>query len=207
MRNSLRHVHWIGGGSGSGKSTIARRLARERGWRLYDTDAAMRDHARRAAPEQTPFLQEFMAMGMDERWVERSPRTMLETFHWFRGEGFGLMVEDLLALPPGPPVVAEGFRLLPNLVAPLAAAGRAVWLLPTPEFRRAAIRSRSGAGWGFLGDTSDPDRAERNLVERERLFTERLRGEVARLGLPAVEVGNGMSEDRSFSAVSEVFGL
>ena len=33
-------------------------------------------------------------MDMDERWVSRSPETMLETFGWFRGEGFGLIVED-----------------------------------------------------------------------------------------------------------------
>jgi hypothetical protein len=36
---------------------------------------------------------------------------MLETFHWFRGEGFGLIIEDLLALPPDQDVIAEGFRL------------------------------------------------------------------------------------------------
>ncbi len=41
-------------------------------------------------------------MDMDERWVHRNPETMLETFHWFRGEGFGLIVEDLLRLPDGP---------------------------------------------------------------------------------------------------------
>ena len=41
-------------------------------------------------------------MDMDERWVNRSPGTMLETFHWFRGEGFGLIVEDLLRLPAEP---------------------------------------------------------------------------------------------------------
>ncbi|GAB4000750.1 hypothetical protein GCM10029992_33790 [Glycomyces albus] len=143
-----------------------------------------------------------MAMDMDRRWVERSPLTMLETFHWFRGEGFDLIAEDLRAMPPGPPVLAEGFRLLPRLVAPLAAAGRAVWLLPTAEFRRAAIRSRSEAGWQFLRDTSDPDRAARNLAERDRLFTDRLRGEVARLGLPAVEIGTGMSEDEVFATVA-----
>jgi hypothetical protein len=29
------------------------------------------------------------------------------TFGWFRGEGFGLIVEDLLTLPAGPGVIAE----------------------------------------------------------------------------------------------------
>lgn len=109
----MRHVYWIGGGSGAGKSTIARRLAERHGWRLYPTDDVMADHARRTTAEEAPLLHEFMAMDMDERWVNRSPDTMLETFHWFRGEAFELIVEDLLRMPKETGVVVEGFRLLP----------------------------------------------------------------------------------------------
>src|SRR6185437_10318240 len=141
LRARLRDVYWIGGGSGAGKSTIARRLAARHGLRLYATDDVMADHGRRSSPADSPFLAEFAAMDMDERWVSRPPETMLETFHWFRGEGFGLIVEDLLRLPPG--VIAEGFRLLPRLVRPLLSVpGHAVWLCPTPGFRRAAFSHR-----------------------------------------------------------------
>ena len=59
---ALGHVYWIGGGSGSGKSTIARRLAANHGLRLYSTDDVMSDHTRRCSPEDCPFLTEFMAM-------------------------------------------------------------------------------------------------------------------------------------------------
>src|SRR5262249_974099 len=77
------------------------RLADKHGLRLYSTDEATGDHARRWLPEDCPNLAEFVEMSMDQRWVDRSPQTMLETFHWFRGEGFGLIIEDLLALPLG----------------------------------------------------------------------------------------------------------
>jgi predicted kinase len=38
LRARLRHVYWIGGGSGAGKSTIARRVASRHGLRVYATD-------------------------------------------------------------------------------------------------------------------------------------------------------------------------
>ncbi|KAB8187639.1 hypothetical protein FH610_000200 [Microbispora catharanthi] len=207
-RERLRHVYWIGGGSGSGKSTIARRIADRYGMRLYDTDAVMPDHARRMPVEQAPYLGRFAAMDMDERWVARSPREMLETFHWFHGEGFTLIVEDLLALPTDLPVVAEGFRLLPGLVQPLLAEVRhAVWLLPTPRFRRAVFDSRGGPAWGFLAKTGDPQRALRNLLQRDALFTDRLTEQTRHLGLYGLRVASGSNEEDLARRVSAVFGL
>ena len=204
----LQHAYWIGGGSGAGKSTIARRVAAEHGLRVYATDDAMAEHARRGSPGDAPLLHRFMAMDMDERWVSRSPQAMLETFHWFRGEGFQMIVEDLLRLPRGPDVIVEGFRLLPHLVAPLLSTpNRAVWLLPTPGFRQAAVERRGGAAWGFLARTGDPDLALRNLLERDRLFTDVLREETARLGLPTIEVDTAMSEDDLAGRVTALFGL
>jgi hypothetical protein len=207
LRTRLGHVRWIGGGSGAGKSTVARRLAARHGLHLYVTDEVMADHAARSTPEEAPELDRFAAMDMDERWVERSPTAMLDTFHWFRGEGFALIVEDLLRLPSGEPVIAEGFRLLPHLVAPLLADTRhAVWLLPTPAFRRAAFERR-GTTWDIAGRTRDPDRALRNLLARDELFTDRLAAEAERLGLPAIEVHGGMAEDELVDLVGRRFGL
>src|SRR5262245_22303149 len=98
-REQLKHVYWIGGGSCAGKSTIARRIAAQHGLAVYSTDDVMADHARRSTPEQSPLLHRFMAMDMDERWLNRQPQNMLETFHWFQGECFNMIVEDLLRLP------------------------------------------------------------------------------------------------------------
>jgi 2-phosphoglycerate kinase len=206
LRARLRNVYWIGGGSGGGKSTIARRLATTYGLSVYATDDVMLDHARRSTPGDAPELARFMEMGMDERWVDRSPDTMLDTFHWYRGEGFALIVEDLLRLSTDTGVVAEGFRLLPHLIEPLLEdRNRAVWLLPTPRFRWAAFNSR-GTAWDIANRTSDPERAQRNLLERDRMFTDRLVAETRRRGLPAVELDT-MSEDVLFRIVAEKFGL
>ena len=207
LREQLRHVYWIGGASGAGKSTIARHLAARHGLHNYATDDAMPEHARRSTPEESPYLSEFIAMDMDQRWLTRSPETMLETFHWYRGEGFGLIVEDLLGLPSEPGVVVEGFRLLPQLVQPLLAEpGHAVWLLPSPGFRRAAFDSR-GSTWKIAGQTSDPPRALDNLLTRDHMFTERLRRETKGLGVPTIEVDTHTTEDDLIEQVSKAFGL
>jgi 2-phosphoglycerate kinase len=207
LRERLRHVYWVGGGSGGGKSTIARRLAARHGLDLYVTDDVMTDHARRSTPADSPFLSQFAAMDMDERWANRSPETMLETFHWFRGEGFGLILEDLLRYPAQSGVIAEGFRLLPGLVKPLLARpGHAVWLLPTPAFRRAAFESR-GSLWEIARKTSDPDRALRNLLDRDQMFTERLSREAKGLGLHVIEVGTPITEDDLADRVAKALEL
>jgi 2-phosphoglycerate kinase len=206
-REALRDVYWIGGGSAAGKSTVARRIAVRYGLQLYATDDAMSDHAGRSSPESAPLLHRFIAMDLDERWVRRSPQEMLDTFHWFHGEGFEAIVDDLGRLARTSGVIAEGFRLLPSQVKPLLAdPRRAVWLLPTPDFRRAVFEAR-GPEWGFLAKTSDPAKALRNLLERDRLFTARLREETRRLELPAIEIDAATAEEELTRRVAEAFGL
>ncbi|GAA2165411.1 MULTISPECIES: hypothetical protein [Glycomyces] len=210
IRERLRHVYWIGGGSGAGKSTVAAALADRYGLQRYGTDESMPDHARRTTAAEAPYLHEFKGMSMDERWLDRSPEVMLETFHWFRGEGFDLIVEDLLAMPPDQGIVVEGFRLLPGLVAPLLADRRqAVWMLPTADFRAFAVDKRAKATGrpGFIHQTSDPERAGRNLAERERMFAERLREETRELGLQAITVDAAVPESESVRRVAALFGL
>ena len=208
LQDQLRHVYWIGGGSGAGKSTVTRSIAAEHGLQPYVTDDVMADHAKRSTPRDCPLLHMFMAMDMDQRWVSRSPEAMLETFHWFRGEGFDMIIEDILYMPKEPGVLIDGFRLLPHLVKPLLAdASHAVWLIPTPEFRQAVFESRGGPKWGFIAKTGDPERALRNVLERDAMFTERLYQEAQRLRLNTIKVFVGMTESELAGRVAEAFGL
>lgn len=203
----LRHVYWLGGGSGGAKSTVARHLAERHGLRYYGTDDVMSDHAARSTAADAPRLAEFIAMNMDQRWVHRSPEVMLDTFHWFQGEGFDHIVADLLALPDAPGILVEGFRLLPRLVAPLLTdRSRALWLLPTPEFRERALDHRGGT-WTIAGRTSDPARALGNLLTRDRMFTDRLTAELRELDLPALTVDGSATEQELTDCVAAHFGL
>jgi 2-phosphoglycerate kinase len=188
LEQALQHVRWIGGASGAGKSTVADRLAERYGLRLYRTER-FSDYLPRTTPASAPMLHAFMAMDMDERWVNRPPRVMFETFHGFHGECFDLVVEDLLALPREPPILVEGFTLLPRLVMPLInRLTQAVWLLPTSDFRRAAFERR-GTTWTIPAKTTDPRRAFENLLMRDAMFTDELRSKARTSGAQVIEVG------------------
>jgi hypothetical protein len=69
------------------------------------------------------------------------------------------------------------------------------------------MESRGGPTSGFLARTSDPQRALRNLLERDRMFTDFLRAETARLDVPVIEVDASVGEDELSRRVAEVFGI
>lgn len=203
----LRHVRWLGGGSGAGKSTVARLLAERYGFRLYSTDEMQAAHTARSNPVDHPLLHAFMAMSMDERWVRRTPEEMFRTFHGFQGEGFELLLEDLLALPVDRPILTEGYKLLPRLVAPLLCrSDQAMWLIPSPEFRRAAL-ARRGSTWSIAGRTGGPEIALTNLLARDALYTEEVFRQAVALQLPTIEVDGSMSVDELVERVEKCLGI
>src|SRR5579884_2371853 len=207
LSQRLQHIRWLGGGSGAGKSTVARLLAEKYALRLYSIDEMQAAHTARSNPIDHPLLHAFMGMSMDERWVKRTPGEMFATFHGFQGEGFELMLEDLLELPTDLPVLVEGYKLLPRLVAPLLSRpDQAVWLIPTPEFRRAALASR-GSLWSIASRTGDPETALANLLARDALYTEEVFRQAVALQLTTIEVNGSASVDELMARVEKCLGI
>jgi 2-phosphoglycerate kinase len=203
----LEHVRWIGGGSGAGKTTLSRILAERFACRIYSSDNAMREHSARLDPAEAPLLHAFMRSDTDERWVRRDPLTMAQTFHWFHGEGFDLIVEDLRRIPNDRLVLAEGFRLLPRLVEPhLSDRRHAAWLIPTPRFRRETFLRRRAPD-AFWSATSNPERALANLLERDRIFTDALAAEAAQADLTLLPVDGARAPDDLATELAMRLGL
>lgn len=208
MQKALNHILWLGGASGAAKSTTTQHLAKTYGLTVYDTDERMGDHARRASARgDCPLLDQFLAMSMDQRWVDRAPQEMLESFHWYCGEGFDLIVEDLMAMPRDQRILVEGFRLLPHLVQPLiGSSSQALWLIPTPAFRQSAFEAR-GTTWEIAHQTSNPQVALQNLLTRDALFGLRLTKQLDGSGLPYLEVDGARSEAQLMNDVATHFQL
>ena len=132
----------------------------------------------------------------------------LRSFH----HRFPLVLEDLLALPAGTAIVAEGFGLLPALVAPvLSSPHQAAWLIPTESFKRASMTRRNKPS--FAREVSDPRRAADNLFRRDMLLAALVRkqAEVRRLTIVDVDGSQKAGEvadalERQFAICEEVAG-
>ena len=180
----LSHVLWIGGGQGSGKSSIARALSRRFDLQLYVIDHRVWVHEPRM-PET-----EFRTLSMDERWVDATPRQMLDWFVTTSRHRFRLVLEDLAALPPSPVAIVEGPQLFPTSVsAVLRQADQALFLIPNLDEQRERLLAR-----GPILGTSDGLRARANATERDLMITQRFSWEAGDLRLTALQVDAPLNE-------------
>lgn len=175
---------WIGGGTGSGKSTAARALAVEHGLRRFAVDAFWYAYdARWARPRKSP----------DEQWLETPPEVQAAEFEETSRRMMGYALDDLAALPDVPTVV-EGPQILPDLVPP---GDQAVFLDPTPEFQRWVLEQRSMP-------SSDPARALQARLVKDRLYADRVAALAREHGFPVLAVEWGRDVTAEVESLLEI---
>ena len=184
----LKHVLWIGGPPGAGKTSIALRIARRHGLRWYGADTRTWAHRDRALGAGHAAAQRWESSSQEERWLV-APEELLElSLHRERGP---MVVDDLRALPSSPLIVAEGSPLAPDLVTTgIADSRRAIWLLPTPEFHEAQLRRRK----------LDPGPRELYL-----LLADEIEREAREEAVPTLAVDGSKGVDEIAAAVADHF--
>jgi hypothetical protein len=120
-------------------------------------------------------------------------------------ERFGMVLDNLRALSSRRPLVAEGWGLRPELVAPLLSTrGQAVFLVPTEAFRQRQLRELPRAGQVSVA-VSDPGRALANRVERDRLLALDVVESARQHGLRVIEVDGSLSVGGLTDVVADHF--
>jgi len=177
-------VLWIGGPQGSGKSSVARALARRFDLQLYLVDHRVWVHEPRMPAT------EFGSLTLDERWVEAEPARMLDWYVTTSRHRFRLVLEDLRSLPAVPGAVVEGPQLFPTSVAAvLRSPDQALFLLPLPPEQRERLLAR-----GPMPNVSDGAAARRKATERDLMITALYEREARDLRLPTLSSDGPLDE-------------
>ncbi|OKJ95852.1 hypothetical protein [Amycolatopsis sp. CB00013] len=204
---TLKQALWICGGQWAGKSTVSRLLAHRHGITVYHYDfhdaRAHQDRriayrVRNGSPVEDP--------DPETVWVETTPERMAaDTIAGFPTR-FAWALDDLRALVSGRPILAEGWGLRPELVAPLLESPRRmIVLVPTDEFREHQLRVLPRAG-AVTQRVSDPERAQRNRIARDRLVAEDAVRSATGLGIRVLRVDGSKDAEAIADVVAEHFG-
>ncbi|MEU8192755.1 hypothetical protein AB0C10_03120 [Microbispora amethystogenes] len=166
-------------------------LARRHDARRYDGDRAEHDWVPRSTQQRHPHLHALSGAAPGQAWAGRSAQEVFQSMPSMHGEMIGFLTEDLLALPDDRIVLVDYFGVLPRDVAPLLTGfHQAVFLLPSPEFRRRVLemryadRLRARAAWG----SRDPEEMLAKRLARDTLWDEEVRRQAAAYGLRTVSV-------------------
>lgn len=203
LKHALSHILWIGGATDSGKSTVARQIAGRYRLSAYHYDELDRAHHERLA-ETMPVHRQMLAASLDERWVHPEPHDLLQRVLRSFQDRHPLVIEDLLTMPGERAIVAEGFGLLPELIAPLLSSEhQAIWLVSTAPFKQASMARRGKPSFGAR--VRDPVRARHNVFTRDMLLADLINEQAGRLGLPVVKIDGSRTAEQITVAVEHHF--
>ena len=207
-----RRTLWIGGGQWAGKSEVARILASRYPviTYAYDYHDARSHHARAYAhPARFPVCHRWLEANSrdpDESWVKPSPAEMAAQALAIHAERFAMVLDDIAAMPPHGTIVAEGWGLRPEFVAPLVEdTAQAVFLVPTAAFREHQLAVLERATFPASFAVTDLARAQSNRLARDAILAEAAAREARARGLVVIDVDGAESLEEVARRIEQQF--
>jgi shikimate kinase len=203
LRQDLSHLLWIGGATDAGKTTITRIIAERYGFQIYDYDQQDARQINYLAQTIATY-RDFLNASDEERWIRPEPTELFQRAIQAFQDRFPLCIEELMALPKEPMIVAEGFGFTPELIFPLLSNHhQAIWLVPTEDFKWMSMKKR-GKYFRRL-KMSNSERAIHNLFTRDVLLGERVKEEAQQRDLTVVVVDGSRSVEEMATLVEQHF--
>jgi hypothetical protein len=203
---TIAQTLWIGGAQWAGKSTVARMLAARHDVTAYHYDYHdARGHADRRTAQKVRAGEPLTPPDPEHDWVLRSPEEMAaDTLAGFPIR-FEWVLDDLRGLVSARPIIAEGWGLRPEFIAPLVdSLDRMVVMVPTEEFRQRQLRALPRASALALG-LSDPKRAQRNRLARDALIAADVLRSAERHGIRVIVVDGSLDANAVADVVERHF--
>jgi hypothetical protein len=202
---TLQNALWIGGGQWAGKSTVAGILAGQYGLVHYHYDYHdARGHLDRRIARQLRRGETPTEPDAEDMWVRSTVEQAVDHALNHFIEHFEYVQDDLRGLTSPNPIIADGWGLRPELVAPLlSSTQRMVVMVPTEEFRQHQLRELPRAA--LPQHVSDPQVAQQNRVARDRLIAEDAVRNAERLNIRVIEVDGSCDAQSVAGVVAEHF--
>ena len=222
-KESLKHVFWIGGSAGGGKTTISKRIAEDYGFFRYNGDGYGPGHMDNASENECPALFKIRSGGenFEERFVEyfrwllfQKPEEMVKALLDFYRDDFLMAAKELLDKPSDNPIIVDlGFGYPIKELRKLIEKERAIFLVATGKYRMQVFEERNFLRPGSTfpkaleGHPNQKEIVFSGFVEAIRLLTEYTQRKCETHDLPLLVTGGRMTVDETYESVCRHFGI
>jgi len=202
----MRTVYLIGGGPGTGKTTIAQKLGERYNLQYFKADAFVNEHQPAAAAQEYPMNSFLETVPEAERPLELIRFTAKQELAR-QSELFFMFAKELEDHEYDQAII-EGNCLLPELVSTQldTQVYRSVWLIPTPPFQAQIYPNRDWAK-ELLAQADDPDLTLQQWLQRDAEYNEAVKSQAKTHNLPFLVVDGKRSIEYTYAWVEQQLGL
>lgn len=206
LKEKNMDVYWVGGAPCAGKSTIVEDLALKNGFVVFHTDDYMFPHMAKAVEPRHSVMCKQRCSSWDDMFMRPVDLQVQDEFEFYREE-FDMLADEILALSPEMPVIAEGNALLPELMAREGIGReRLIYLVPSREFQFEHYARRSFKD-DILKTCKDPQQAFQNWMDRDAAFAEQVASMAGELGMEVIRVDGKTTLQENLQQVENHFGF